>query len=134
MCFYGQTTDKETHKCNFFILLITPFGPTRIVCVNFSSIGSFVFQIFEKKRLFVFFYAQTDRETDIFGKKKLHRPPLLFVNFSSIGSLVFELVKMAFLGVFLQTTRKIGISFIRDTFSRWLLFSFFFQGYHFRFT
>ena len=99
MCFYGQTTDKETHQRNLKKkLLITPFGPTRIVCVNFSSIGSFVFQIFEKKGFSCFF---TDKQIDklTYLEKKVTQTPSVDCEFQFNRFISFRISKNGFFWV-----------------------------------
>ena len=133
MCFYGQTTDKETHKCNFFTLLITPFGPTRIVCVNFSSIGSFVFQIFEKKGFSCFF---TDKQIEklTYLEKKVTQTPSAVCEFQFNRFISFRISKNGFFGCVFADNQKNWDQFYPGYFFQMTFILIFFQGYHFRFT
>ena len=62
----GQT-DRQTEKKVFLKILKTPLGPTRMLFVNFSSIGSLVFEQFVKTAFWMCFCGQPGRQTQKFG-------------------------------------------------------------------
>ena len=62
-----RTNSGQTEKNVFLKLLKTPLGPTRMLCVNFSSIGPLVFEQFVKTAFWICFCGQPGRQTQKFG-------------------------------------------------------------------
>ena len=88
--FTDKQIDKQTQLPKTLIRL------TRMVCVNFSSIGSVVLEKVEHG--FMCFYGQTDRQTDTLEKRIKYpktiagQTRILCVNLSAIGLIVLEKV------------------------------------------